>query len=349
MTRVVILTHAADMHALAVREALAVKGESASLWMAADFPDVSRETLSIIGGRVSFDSFPFDTVWYRRPASSGNEACRTFREGLFSVLRRDGFWVNDPEARNRAESKPLQHAIAEEAGLQTPRTLYTNDAAEVRRFIRDCGGRIVYKTLYAAAWSDGAKRWQPATSVITADDVSDGDTFVAAPAIYQELLPKAYELRVTVIGRRVFAARLDSQSTDRGRLDWRRAGDAIAAEAVTLPPEVEAGCLAVLSRLGLVFGCIDLVVTPDGRHVFLEVNQTGQWLFVERWTGMPLLDAFSELLLQGDPAFDWSPARVSVRYADVAARADAEREILSRDHVAARPREWRENLAAAEA
>jgi glutathione synthase/RimK-type ligase-like ATP-grasp enzyme len=347
MTRVVILTHAADIHALAVREALAAKGAPASLWMAADFPAVSRETLAIIGGQLSFGGFPYDTVWYRRPASSGGDACRTFREGLFSVLRRDGFWVNDPAARDRAESKPLQHAIAEEAGLQTPQTLYTNDAAEVRRFIRDCGGRIVYKSLYAAAWSDGAKRWQPATSLITADDVSDGDTFAAAPAIYQELVPKAYELRVTVIGKRVFAARLDSQSTERGRLDWRRAGDAIAAEAATLPPEAEAGCIALLSRLGLVFGCIDLVVTPDGRHVFLEVNQMGQWLFVERWTGMPLLDAFCELLLQGDAAFDWSPSRVTVRYADVAARAAAEREVLSLAHVAARPREWSENLAAA--
>jgi hypothetical protein len=57
-------------------------------------------------------------------------------------------------------------------------------------------------------------------------------------------------------------------------------------------------------------------VTPEGDYVFLEVNEMGQFLFIERCCGLPLLDAFSEFLLQGRADFQWSPDAVRVRYTD---------------------------------
>jgi hypothetical protein len=72
-----------------------------------------------------------------------------------------------------------------------------------------------------------------------------------------------------------------------------------------------------LKDLGLVFGCLDLIVTPEGEYVFLEVNESGQFLWVEGYTGLPLLDAFTELLIQGRKDFRWTPSDDSVRYEDV--------------------------------
>jgi biotin carboxylase len=40
--------------------------------------------------------------------------------------------------------------------------------------------------------------------------------------------------------------------------------------------------------LELVFGAVDLRVTPDGEFVFFEVNPQGQFLFVEILTGLPI-------------------------------------------------------------
>jgi hypothetical protein len=37
--------------------------------------------------------------------------------------------------------------------------------------------------------------------------------------------------------------------------------------------------------MGLIYGAIDMRLTPDGRYVFLEINPAGQWLFVEHRTG----------------------------------------------------------------
>ena len=68
-------------------------------------------------------------------------------------------------------------------------------------------------------------------------------------------------------------------------------------------------CRALLRRLGLVFGCIDFIVTPEGEYVFLEVNQMGQFLWVELANPeFPLLQAFAEFLVSQDPEFRFRSA-----------------------------------------
>lgn len=79
---------------------------------------------------------------------------------------------------------------------------------------------------------------------------------------------------------------------------------------------MESQCFTLLDELGLVFGCFDFVVTPSEDHVFLEVNEMGQFLFLERYCGLPLLDAFSEFLLQGRVDFEWNADEVQIRYTD---------------------------------
>ena len=57
------------------------------------------------------------------------------------------------------------------------------------------------------------------------------------------------------------------------------------------------------------FGCIDFIVTPEGEYVFLEVNQMGQFLWVELANPeFPLLQAFAEFLVSQDPEFRFRSA-----------------------------------------
>jgi glutathione synthase/RimK-type ligase-like ATP-grasp enzyme len=51
--------------------------------------------------------------------------------------------------------------------------------------------------------------------------------------------------------------------------------------------------------LGLTFGCLDFIVTPDDRLVFLEINPNGQWLWIQRLTGMPIGESVARLLAGG--------------------------------------------------
>jgi glutathione synthase/RimK-type ligase-like ATP-grasp enzyme len=154
------------------------------------------------------------------------------------------------------------------------------------------------------------------TQQVQIEDLSEESSLRASPGIFQELIPKAYELRVTAIGRRLFAAKLRSQEVEPAQLDYRAALDEVPIEPYELPLEVSEACLRVLEGLGLVFGCFDLIVTPTGEYVFLEVNEMGAFLWIEeRLPEMRLLDAFCELLTQGRPDFIWE-GRNSIRAAD---------------------------------
>jgi hypothetical protein len=338
MNTVLILSQPNDIHATAVAEALTRKGARAILWHTSDFPSRATETVSFVGGRRSVRlrgpeldvSEPsLTTVWNRRPTfvldgmplHPGDRefvelGCRTFRRSLFDTLAPRAFWVNPHRAVERT-SKLRQHQFALEVGLEVPDTLYTNDPGEIRAFLREHPGQVVYKPLNMTAWRDDERYYMPFTHPLTEEQLVEDWLLQAVPGIYQVRVPKAYELRITMMGRRALAARLLSQETRGGKVDWRRAQDELRMEPFEVPAGILRQCFALMRKLDIVFGCFDFIVRPDGRYVFLEVNQAGQFLFAEKAAGLPLLDAFSEFLLQGSVDFDWSPDRGTVRYAEV--------------------------------
>ena len=115
--------------------------------------------------------------------------------------------------------------------------------------------------------------------------------------IVQAYVPKRLELRVTVVGDRVLTAAIHSQGSNRTRYDWRHYDHVHTVyEPHRLPAKIERRCRALVAELGLVFGAIDLVLTPDSRHVFLEINPNGQYLWVEEACDLPISAAMADLL-----------------------------------------------------
>jgi hypothetical protein len=240
-------------------------------------------------------------------------------------MARDALWINPWANAARAESKTRQLVEAAGVGLKVPRTLCSNDPARIRSFIREQSGETIYKPFYTSQWKleDGGTAFA-FTAVVTEDDLPDDDVLRLCPGIFQPRVPKSHELRVTIIGRHVFAVEIASQALEVARIDWRAGTRALAYRPIALPPEMEARCLALMERLGLAFGCIDFIVTPEGEHVFLELNQMGQFLWIEELVPeLPLLDAFCAMLIQRRTDFEWSADRATLRFADV---HDPERE-----------------------
>lgn len=65
-----------------------------------------------------------------------------------------------------------------------------------------------------------------------------------------------------------------------------------------LPAETATKLRELMDCLGLVYGAIDLRLTPDGRYVFLEINPAGQFLYIEQATGQPIAAALAQALLK---------------------------------------------------
>jgi glutathione synthase/RimK-type ligase-like ATP-grasp enzyme len=125
----------------------------------------------------------------------------------------------------------------------------------------------------------------------------DRQAVALAPVIYQSEIPKAYDIRATVVGERVFAAAIYSQDQRETEVDWRSGTRLdLRHEPISLPKDVIEKCLALTSALDLRYGAIDLVADGDGRHWFLEINPNGQWAWIERRTGLPLAAAIVDEL-----------------------------------------------------
>ena len=250
------------------------------------------------------------SVWYRRtrfarhpdlePEDAAFVESET-REAVMGLYRltEDVFWVSHPDRQRQAESKPWQLGVAQSCGFRVPRTLLTNEPAELRRFFEECQGEVVFKTLTQGAI--GAEKGQGIyTSRVSREQILDGEAIRCGPCLFQQLIPKALDLRVTVIGERVFPVEIHSQDSDAGRIDWRRGQlSALKHQRHTLQAEVEQTCLELVKRMGLRFGAIDLVLTPKGEYVFLEINPSGQFAWMESAAGIKLIEPLADLLIEG--------------------------------------------------
>ncbi len=108
-------------------------------------------------------------------------------------------------------------------------------------------------------------------------------------------LEKDFELRITVVGDKVFPAKVNSQSTMSTKIDWRR--DRLKFEKAYLPPEIESHCVKLIKLFDLKFGAIDMVKTQSGEYIFLEMNPNGQWVWIEADTGLKISDEIIKFLM----------------------------------------------------
>lgn len=223
--------------------------------------------------------------------------------GLLECL--EVFQLDPPAAIRAAPYKPRQLQLARRFGLDIPKTLVSNDPGRVREFARTCGGAMIGKLVDGSllgGLSDGVET--KFTRTIGAVELEQLASLRLSPMIFQERVPKARELRITVVGRRVFVAAIDSAGSLAGADDWR--ADASLKASLRpyeeCPPAVIERLLALLTHLGLNFATVDMIVTPDGRHVFLELNTLSYFEFVERATGLPISDAIADLLLGRSPS-----------------------------------------------
>ncbi len=72
------------------------------------------------------------------------------------------------------------------------------------------------------------------------------------PHLFQARVDKVADLRVLVVGRQVFAVRIDS-----GLLDWRKDYSALSYTVAKLPEGMDRALLAYLDHFGLVSGSFD--------------------------------------------------------------------------------------------
>ena len=321
---ILIVTNKIDPHADAVIKCLKDKGMSFVRFNTEDFPQkislTWKSEVASIDGEVFFPGghhtllSQIRSCWYRRPfppnlsrnlisqqsrefASNEIEA---FTKGLWIYLS-DRFWINYPLILRQAESKINNLKIASDLGFFIPRTIVTNSPKEALEFINGSGGNVINKVLGKGDIEYQRDSYFVYTHRVSSKDISDLENVKYAPTLFQEYVPKAVEIRTTVVGSEVFSCEIHSQVSDKTLDDWRHYDfDNVKHAVHRLPPPINALCLKMAEILNLQFATFDFILTPDNRYVFLEINPNGQWLWIEQLTGLPINQAVADLLVSGE-------------------------------------------------
>ncbi|MGH3938106.1 MAG: ATP-grasp ribosomal peptide maturase [Pseudonocardiaceae bacterium] len=313
---ILVLTSDNDRTADRVVAEIVRRGEAVSRLDVAGFPcsitvnAVLQDELGWHGwmetehGQIHFNKIK--AVYYRRPtgfvfpgdvtgsdlAFAVAEARRGFGGLLFSLHAR---WVNHPGRVADAEFKPTQLHVAARCGLMIPRTLLTSDPGQARIFCESADRGVVYKPLSATNIVKGDEVQLVYTSRICSGDLDDVDLSLTMNLL-QDWVPKRYDVRVTVVGRRIFAVAIHADSPE-AYVDWRADYDSLAYKPVDVPKCVSSGIWAYMKHFDLSYGAFDFAVTDDCWY-FLECNANGQFGWLEAETGLPITAAIADLLVE---------------------------------------------------
>lgn len=321
---ILILAEQLELNVNAVCEILTHRKARWFRWNGEDIPGVTKFTfecrskahiaggLTVGGGNIQFQDIR--AVWNRRRGSFGEvdglapgrsefikRECLHARSGHFELLRHAA-WMNDPNADQRAHNKLLQLRWATALGMNIPSTIVTQDPSAAHEFYLEHGQRVICKSISPSAEIQGDNERSP--RIIYANilnknmEKSDFETVKIAPTLFQEYVEKDYEIRVSVVGRSIFSAVIESQNSSKTQIDWRRYDRRNTPYyPYRIPSELESKILELMQVLGLEFGAIDLIRSPNGEYTFLEVNPGGQWGWVESLTGLPITEAIAEWLI----------------------------------------------------
>lgn len=319
VSKVLILSSREDVHAIKVAQHLDDQNVTAAFWKFDPFVHDCQLDFSLADGKrvfkfvqdgKSIDISSFTSIWFRRPGAV--KAKQFFEPWVSTVVETEAhqalqgmlyslpcLWVNYPARHKAASLKLFQLEVARNLGLSIPETIVTNEPEIAKSFYDKLNGQVIYKLV-----SEKSSFYLPhfefphgiPTLPVREMDLQHFQQVRHAPHLFQRAIQKQADIRVTVIGKQIFAFHIDSQ-TGTGKLDWRT-DYKVPMRTWNLGDDLSQKCLDLLVKLGLNFGAIDFCLDENGEHVFLEINPAGQYLWLEEVTAVPLSKEMA-LLLSG--------------------------------------------------
>lgn len=191
-------------------------------------------------------------------------------------------WINHPVSTYQAENKMYQLKCAKDIGLCIPKTFIGNVLPQQISLYKN----YIVKSLDTALFYNGSQELFTYSLIVNGEELLDAN-IKNAPIVLQECLEDKQDLRVTVIGDKLFPISI----TNKGKNiygDWRKISkeDLIYRE-VNIPKDIEIKILKLMKQLGLKFGGVDLAIM-NNIYYFIEVNPTGEWGWLSSGSNIPV-------------------------------------------------------------
>lgn len=249
-------------------------------------------------------------VWYRRPKIFDFQDCDVSADDrMFAIRETDEFlqnlwyflnevhWVNSLHSLAKAEMKALQLKVASMVGFIIPHTSFSNSRGAFDLLRKTFDDHIVVKPISHGSYGKSDEAAIFATDLSDAQIDSEHFSIETCPLIIQEKIFKKSDVRLTVFGEEIFAYEIQPKDKNQAVLDWRRySPDQLEHTRVNPPLHVVESIRHFMKYFDLKFGAFDFALDTNGEWVFLEINPSGQFAWLELATGDRLIDALIRLL-----------------------------------------------------
>ncbi|ASZ12348.1 hypothetical protein KTO58_12925 [Chitinophaga pendula] len=304
--KVLIITHTGDNISInTVSDQIAALGGEAIRFNVDTYPLSVRLSTTFVNnqhlvhlhtadGQYRLDDV--SAVWFRRGYNIGkgldtvldkeflSAAKGEVQRTLFGMLEGlDAFHLERSSVYRRLDSKEEQLRLAVKAGLQIPPTCISNDAQVVADFINTLQTPVIAKMQSSfAIYREGVEH-VVFTNEITSQNLQQLDSIQYCPMVFQQKIAKQLELRITIVGNKIFAFSIDSSKLENSKVDWRKEGVALINDwqPYTLPDTLQQQLLTFMQYTGLNYGAIDVILSPEGEYFFLEVNAAGEYFWLD--------------------------------------------------------------------
>ena len=185
-------------------------------------------------------------------------------------------------------------SCAKTYNLLIPKTFVSTNRLELINFISQNSNTICKPLSNGIIFNWNKRKRKVLTSRILLEDIDE----FQVPSIYQEEIPKKFEIRAVYILGKFFSTMILSQSDKRFSVDYRNYS--VDKQAIELPYNLDSETCNKLSNLLKYFDLqlctIDLILDKTGKIYFLEINPNGQFGNVEEICNVSICNILSDYL-----------------------------------------------------
>lgn len=250
------------------------------------------------------------SVWFRRPkdfvlrteddrlTNFIHKQSNALLRGIYFSTHDTAKWINPLPSLHRARIKLQQLTLAKSIGFNVPKTLITNDANEVLEFIKSIN-QVSTKSLDEPNYQTDKHIFPLFNRRLKKEFIEQHQNNISiCPTLFQEYIEKQSDVRVVVIGEKIFAFEIHSQENTLSIEDFRGvAPSQLRHELIALPYALEQMVFAFMKHQNLIYSSLDFVRSKNGDYFFIENNANGQWLWLELNTSIKISEAFIKELL----------------------------------------------------
>jgi len=296
--KVLVFANELDNHVLPIRWALQQAGYGVHCWAGLSWIEAGQASLLLdeeprltLGAHVLERG---DTVWLRqpdqadfgpgsgdRPTPASSHYYSFFSSTASLIEMQPVRCINPYSVSLLIRNKAVQLQCARRAGLRIPATLMSNSCEAIGTFFKN-GHRIICKPFVSHTWEQSTGSIAVAgTFELGREQLPEDEVLTFAPSIFQRRIAKSFDVRTVLMGQSVYSFAL---RTPDGALDWRpqAALGKVCVEPIATPADVEKATLDFAQNTGVCFGSIDFAVDANGSWWFLEINEQGQFLWLDR-------------------------------------------------------------------